>query len=151
MENLREKIIRIVTGMGRDRSLSLTLIDSLQETIEEHLWKIFVYHEYSEQDLRGWSQSLNKHIPKLNKFRIPKKGGKPNFGYKELYDKFYVEPFGTDADIGSLIKSWSTFHNYPVIKIEDKNKLEKFVVKYINCILDNKKFEFTSEELNENI
>ena len=128
--------LRNLTEMGRSKKDMNDLFQSLKETIEEHIWKIFAYHNERSQDLSGWIKSLNKHLKRLRSYNIQKDNIKRrNFSKEYLYNKLSYEPFEGDEDIDNLIADWAN-EGYPVVVVPDKKikDLQQLAKDYVDCV-----------------
>ena len=106
--------------MGRPRSDMKRLIDSVSDTIGDHLWKLFAYHKYRPKSVNGWLTSLNEHIPKLRKYNVQKGGKGIHYDKVDLRDEFTDTLFGTTMDIEVFIGNWSG-EGYSVVFISKKD------------------------------
>ena len=124
-----------IDEMGRPRKDFFRVYNGLQDTLEEHLWKIFAYHSYYPQETNGWLNSLNKHLPKLRRFDIPKEGSNPNVSKEDLYEKLAIEPFQGAEDIEFLSASYAE-KGYPVVYLDDASiiRVQNLAKKFVDLI-----------------
>ena len=136
MSNL-SKLQNLLEAQGRVLSEFDRVFEGVRETIVEHLWKLYAYHDFSPKDVNGWLKSLNKHLVRLRRFNKPK-GVKSSFnrGYLWLKDKFVGEDFEDLRDLEILAGSWIS-QGYPSILVTEKDveKIHKLADKYIKLIL----------------
>jgi hypothetical protein len=143
--------ITIINEWGRKRQEMGILLGALSDTLQEHFWKLFVYHSYRPEDVAGWVLSLNKHLSKLRRYNKSKRFFKRiNAGRDLLHDILTDTFFGTQRDVELLASEWSR-QGYPKIDIseKDRKRLMSLVDKYIEYILDDSKGDFivTLEDL----
>ena len=135
--------------MGRPRKEMVKLLDALDNTLQEHLWKVFAYHEHRPKSVSAWLRSLNKHLKRLRAYNIQEKGSGFNFEKKTLYDRYTNQFFGLPADIEVLIGNWSD-EGFPVVSVseKDRQKLIQLSNKYIDLIFQKSgKFDVSDKEL----
>jgi len=135
--------------MGRPRKEMVKLLNALDSTLQEHLWKVFAYHEQRPKSVSAWVRSLNKHLKKLRTYNIQERGSGFNFEKKTLYDRYTNQFFGHKADIEVLIGNWSD-EGFPKVSVseEDRQKLIQLSNKYIDLIFQKSgKFTVTQDEL----
>ena len=135
-------------AMGRKRTEMSNLLDALDETIQEHIWKLFAYSWDRPQDVTGWLKSLNKHLVKLRRYNSAKEGGL-NYDRGQLEDRITETMFGTIGDIEVLKGTWSDM-GYPEVRVRDIDhaKLKTLSNRYVDCILQTRgKFYVETEEL----
>ena len=141
----------IELSMGRSREDMTALVNSLQDTIQEHIWKIYAYHKFRHQNINGWLKSLNKHIQKLRTFNSPKFGNGLNLSREQLLDKFQIELFENYRDVEQLNYNWKD-NGYPFVTLDDNDvkKLQTLATRYVDLILSKSgKFEVHPSELHE--
>ena len=125
-----------LTEMGRQKKEMKSLFQPLRDTIEEHIWKIFAYHNERPQDLNGWIKSLNKHLKKLRNYNVQKENPKKHkFSKKYLYDKLSYEPFQSEVDIDILIGNWGD-EGFPIVHVPNERikDLQRLAKNYVDCI-----------------
>jgi len=151
METKVKKFMQSINEMGRPRQMMVDLVTVLTETIQEHLWKVFAYHNTRQRDVAGWMTSLNKHLPRLRVFNI-QKGTKSdlNLDKEELNDLLADTCFGNERDSDVLNHNWHS-EGYPLVSLTEQKKeaLLKLAEKYVDYILDENLGSFTvsKEEL----
>lgn len=126
---------RLELAMGRPLSSMLKLVEATQDTIQEHLWKLFAYHSYRPTDMNGWKRSIDKHIPKLITYNVPKNNpNRRNLDRDQLIDKYVTELFEND-DIDVLISIWNQ-EGYPFVELSesDRNRLRTLATKFVDAI-----------------
>lgn len=152
--NKSKKFLSIVeqedlNEMGRPRKEMVKLLDALDSTLQEHLWKVFAYHEHRPRSVPAWLRSLNKHLKKLRTYNIQEKGSGFNFEKKTLYNRYTNRFFGQPADIEVQIGNWSD-EGFPTVSVSenDQQKLIQLSNKYIDLIFQKSgKFEVSDKEL----
>lgn len=135
MKLIKSVSVQTELSMGRPREDMTALVKALQETLQEHLWKVYAYHLVRPQNVNGWLKSLNKHLSKLRAFNVSKKGLGINMDRDQLLDKVLTELF-EDRDIELLNYSWKE-HGYPFVPLynKDTEKLQTLATRYVDLIL----------------
>lgn len=128
--------IQSMSEMGRNKSKMTDLLNSLDDTIIEHVWKLWAYHNISPNDINGWLLAINKHLPKLRRYNKQKAGSGENLSRSDLMTVLVDEPFEHSGDIGLLVAEWEE-NGYPHVDVpEDRIKdLQKFASKVVDLIL----------------
>jgi hypothetical protein len=152
--NKSKKFLNIVeqedlNEMGRPRKEMVKLLDALDDTLQEHLWKVFAYHDSRPKSMSVWLRSLNKHLKRLRIYNIQERGSGFNFKKETLYNRYTNRFFGQSADIEVLIGNWSD-EGSPTVPVSenDQQKLIQLSNKYIDLIFQKSgKFSVTEDEL----
>jgi len=128
--------VQVSLSMGRSLQSMTNLVDSLQDVVQEHLWKLFAYHKVRPQDVKGWKRSVDKYIPRLQKYNIQKDhSNRKNLERADLEDKFVTELF-EDGDIDLLNMQWS-HKGFPKQSLtdNDKERLRSLARKFVTAVL----------------
>ncbi len=142
---------RLELAMGRPREDMTILVKNLQDTVQEHIWKIYAYHKIKPQDVNGWLKSLNKHIGKLRTYNVQVGSStKTNMTRGQLLEKFLTHLF-EERDIEQLNYNWKG-HGYPFVTLDDGDtkRLQTLATRYVDLILSKSgNFEVHPSELHE--
>jgi hypothetical protein len=124
-----KNFIQTIDEMGRHREEMVSKLEALDMTLQDHFWKLFIYHQVRPDNVKGWLSSINKHLDPLQRFN--------NFNKEELHDKMSDAWFGTMGDVDLLTTQFAR-KGYPVINIteKDRQRLVALVDRYIDYILN---------------
>lgn len=135
--------IQISESMGRPRSMMVRFVEGIQDTIQEHIWKIAAYSDVRKTSVNAWTTSISKHIPKLRLLNVPEKGGSANVG-REYLERHFIHQLFSKADLEVLNHNWSTLPHKPYPKVEITDELQERCIHLgkmlVDSILDRKEF-----------
>lgn len=121
------------TAMPRPRGQMTYLLNSLKDTIQEHIMKLVFFREDRPQDVNGWLKSLNKHLVKLRTYNKSAKG----FNYDETQLRYELDEY----QIGILDAALIAFEEkgYPERSFSPTYRKDCLSIldRYIECILSN--------------
>lgn len=139
-----------LAAMGRPRKDMLALINSDDRlSIQEHIWKVFMYHDIRKTSMKGWLETLNKFLPKLQIYNIQKGNSNRNNFEKPALTDYYVTELFEEGDLRALNVIWSA-RGFPVVFItsESVRKIQALGSKFVNCILNpGSQFSVRTDEL----
>lgn len=142
---------RIELAMGRPREDMTQLVTALQDTVQEHIWKIYAYHKFRPSDANGWLKSLNKHLSKLRTYNIQVGStSKLNMTEAQLLEKFLTHLF-EERDIEQLNYNWKG-EGFPFVTLDDADtkRIQVLAKRYVDLILSKSgKFDVHPNELHE--
>jgi len=135
--------------MGRPRQDMIDKINSLIDTVQEHLWKLYAYGNVRINDISGWTVSLNKHLNMLRKYNVQRKGN----GRKNLTKKGIGELTATmfsELDDLKVLNDILSSNGFPSIKFteKDRKKLVAFSNEYFMLVFtDSGKFSMDRSKM----
>lgn len=146
----KKHLKRLVSiSQGRLRNEMYEEVKSKQDRIQEHLWKLFAYHEARPLDVAGWLKTLNKYLPRFWIYNVQKDHSKrKNMDHTALEDLLVTELFEF-GDIDVLNSIWKA-EGFPDVWVtpDQARKLQELAQKYIKCILTpGRKLSVTTSEL----
>lgn len=128
-----------VTSMPRSRKDMTNKLNSLKDTIQEHITKLVFFRFCRQKDVFSWLSSLNKHLIVLRRCNEGLKG-KPNWSKQQLLtdlkDEFSIKRLKDNA------VQYNTWEDpiYPKVDVTDKMQHDCFTLLaiYVDCILEKK-------------
>jgi hypothetical protein len=119
--------------MGRNHEEMTEYIESIQDSYQEYMWKVFAYHRDWSLTLNTWLRSLNKYLPKLRLLNLAKGGGY-NVDREYLHDN--LTKLFQPHDLDQLNANWSET-GFPVVCLSDDAvlKIQALSDKYVDLIL----------------
>jgi len=128
--------LKIMQEMGRPRNSVKDLVSGFQDTIQEHVWKIYAYGESNPRYVTGWHISIEKHIKRFRLYNKKKRSTGTNLDRNYLEDKLIVELFEL-GDIETLDVNFSSDYSRldPPPNTRDVIRLRTIMLKIINIML----------------
>jgi len=82
-----------INEMSRPRKKVVSFVDGIQDTVQEHLWKVYAYGKNNPEPLTGWYISLSKHVKQFRIINVKKGGVTLNKSYmiKHIVDELFEE------------------------------------------------------------
>jgi hypothetical protein len=118
----------------------------MQDSYQEHLWKLFAYHRDRPLAINGWLRTLNKYLPTLRLLNKAKDGDL-NVDREYLHDNLTM--LFEQHDLDQLEANWSQ-EGFPIVYLPDDAhvKIQALSDRYIDLILSRTgTFKVSTKEL----